>query len=404
MRKASVAASAGNVFQLIRHDVATTRPELVRLTDLSRTAITQRVGALIEAGLVAENEPVASTGGRPPTRLRFNAESGLVLAADLGVTHCRLAVSTLAGTLLGEYAADKPIALGPDVILDWVADRFDVLVSEAGRDLDDVRGIGIGVPGPVEFSAGRAVSPPIMPGWDGVSIPDRLTRRFPVPILVDNDVNIMAVGEYSSYWSEITDDMLFVKVGSGIGCGLIMSGGIHRGAQGAAGDIGHIRIEGHPDVICHCGNSGCVEAVAGGDALARALRDLGYDCRDTRHVAQMAHDGNADASRLVRNAGRQLGEVLAGLVNAFNPAVIVVGGDLTAAHNQLLAGLREVAYQRSTALSTRGLELAGSRLGDRAGVVGAVTTVLDHILAPEAIDLALSSSSDSNGARSGATR
>lgn len=386
MRTANVTASAGNVFQLIRTGVATTRPELARISGLSRTAITQRVGALIDAGLVIENEPVESTGGRPPTRLRFAAEAGLVLAADFGVTHCRAAVSTLDGTLLAELAADKPIALGPDVILGWAADHFDALLAEAGRDAADVRGIGVGVPGPVEFRAGRAVSPPIMPGWDGVAIPQQLNGRFPVPVLVDNDVNVMATGEYGAYWRDVADDLLFVKVGTGIGCGIIVGGEIHRGAQGAAGDIGHIQIEGHRNIRCHCGNTGCVEAVAGGEALARQLRDLGYDCVDARAVGRMVRGGNADANRLVRDAGRAIGEVLAGLVNSFNPAVIVVGGDVADAPTQLLAGVREVIYRRSTALATRGLELVASRLGDRAGVMGSVTSVLDHILSPEAVD------------------
>jgi predicted NBD/HSP70 family sugar kinase len=393
MRTTTVAASAGNLFQLIRSGAATTRPELTRLTGLSRSAVGQRVSALIAAGLVTESEPVASTGGRPPTRLRFTAESGLVLAADLGVTHCRIAVSTLDGSPLAELAAEKPIALGPDVILEWLVERVVDLVAEAGRDAGDIRGIGIGVPGPVEFSAGRAVQPPIMPGWDGVPIPARLHPRFPVPILVDNDVNIMAVGEYGAHWSDTADDLLFVKVGTGIGCGIVVGGDIHRGAQGAAGDIGHIEVQGHQDVRCHCGNTGCVEAVAGGEALAHRLRDLGYDCPDARGVTRLVRGGNADAIRLVRDAGRSIGEVLAGLVNAFNPAVIVVGGDIAEAHTPLLAGVREVIYRRSTALATRGLELVASRLGDRAGVVGAITTVLDHILATEAIDAVVATSS-----------
>lgn len=394
MRATTVAASVGNVFQLIRSGMATTRPELTQLSGLSRTAVRQRVSALIDVGLVVESEPQQSTGGRPPARLHFSAESGLVLAADFGVTHCRVAVSTLDGTLLAELAADKPIALGPDVILDWVTDRFDDLLREVGRPPTDVRGIGIGVPGPVEFTAGRAVHPPIMPGWDGVLIPERLNRTFPVPVLVDNDVNIMAIGEYGAHWRDLVDDLLFIKVSTGIGCGIIAGAEIHRGAQGAAGDIGHIRVEAQHAIVCHCGNVGCVEAVAGGEALSRRLGELGYDCPDARSVARMVRGGNSDAARLVRDAGRALGEVLAGLVNGFNPAVIVIGGDVAEAHTQLIAGVREVIYQRSTALATRDLELVVSRLGDRAGVVGATTMVLDHILAPDAVDAAVAANTE----------
>lgn len=397
MRDSTPPASAGHVFQFIRSGVATTRPELARLTGLSRTAITQRVNSLIELGVVVEKAAVESTGGRPPTRLQFNAEAGVVLAADFDVNQCRLAVSTLDGTLLGELAAEMQISLGPDVVLDWVAERFLALLDDVGRAPTDVWGIGIGVPGPVEFSAGRAVSPPIMPGWDGVSIPDRLAVRFPVPVLVDNDVNIMAVGEYATHWRNLTDDLLFVKISSGIGCGMIVSGEIHRGAQGAAGDIGHISVAGCEDIVCNCGNTGCVEAVAGGDAIAAKLRDLGYDCPDARAAGHMVRAGNPDASRLVREAGRTVGAVIASLVNSFNPAVIVVGGHIAAAPMQLIAGIREVVYQRSTALATRGLELVVSRLGERAGVVGAVATVLDDILSPESIDAALAVGQRANG-------
>jgi len=389
MRTTAVNATAGTVFQLIRSGVATTRPELTRLSGLSRSAIAQRVSSLIDAGLVIENEPMESTGGRPPTRLRFHAESGLVLAADIDVNHCRLAVSSLDGSILAELAAERAIALGPDVTLEWMTERFRDLLNEIDRAPADVRGIGIGVPGPVEFSAGRTVSPPIMPGWDGVELPPRLQQHFPVPVLVDNDVNIMAVGEYAAQWRDRADDVMFVKVGTGIGCGIIVDGEIHRGAQGAAGDIGHIQIEGHRDVPCHCGNFGCVEAVAGGAALAAKLRQLGYECSDARMVSQLARGGNHDATRLIREAGRQIGEVLAGLVNAFNPAAIIVGGEIADAHTHLLAGVREVIYQRSTALATQGLELITSHLGDRAGVIGASTTVLDEILSSDAIDTSL---------------
>lgn len=389
MRQSSAPASAGHVFQLIRSGQGTTRPELAQLTGLSRTAITQRVADLVALGVVVEHSPVESTGGRPPTRLTFNSDAGVVLAADFDVNHCRLAVSTLDGTLIGELAADKHIDLGPDVVLEWVAERFSGLLGEAGRELADVRGIGIGLPGPVEFSAGRAVSPPIMPGWDGVSLSERLAPQFPVPILVDNDVNIMAVGEYATHWQNLTDDLLFVKIGSGIGCGMIVNGSIHRGAQGAAGDIGHISVDGFSHVDCVCGNVGCVEAVASGTAVAAQLRELGYECPDARAVGRMVHAGNGDAARLVREAGRTVGAVVAQLVNSFNPAVIVVGGNVATAHMHLLAGIREVVYQRSTALATRELELVVCRLGERAGVVGAVTTVLDDILSPQAIDGAL---------------
>lgn len=384
-------ASAGDVFQLIRHGTATTRPELGQLTGLSRTAVTQRVDALRQLGLVIESDPDRSTGGRPPAQLAFRTHAGVVLAADFDVDRCRLGVSSLDGSSLGERAVDMEIGLGPNVVVAWMAERFVELLADVGRDVSDVCGIGIGLPGPVEFNEGRAVSPPIMPGWDGVPIPELLWNVFPVPIQVDNDVNIMAVGEHAAYWRELVDDLLFVKISAGIGCGIIVGGRIHRGAQGSAGDVGHIPVDGYPDVVCRCGNSSCVEAVAGGSAIAARLREAGYDCADSRAVAALVQAGSADASRLVRDAGRLIGTVIANLVNSFNPAVIVVGGEIAHADAHLLAGIREVVYQRSPALATRNLELVVSRLGDRAGVIGATTGVLDDILSADSINAALRS-------------
>jgi predicted NBD/HSP70 family sugar kinase len=227
-----------------------------------------------------------------------------------------------------------------------------------------------------------------MPGWDGFPIRDWLASRYEVPVLVDNDVNIMALGEHWTHWRE-EPHLLFVKVGTGIGSGIVAGRQIHRGAEGAAGDIGHIVLPGHDDVVCRCGNTGCLEAVAGGRALALRLATEGFDASDSRDVVRLVRQGNPTAIRLVREAGRDLGEVLAACVNFFNPHVIVLGGDIGQIHEQLLAGLREVIFQRSLPLATRDLRIVQSRLGDRAGVVGAAISVIEQVLAPETIDEAL---------------
>jgi predicted NBD/HSP70 family sugar kinase len=177
-----------------------------------------------------------------------------------------------------------------------------------------------------------------------------------------------------------------IKVGTGIGCGIVAGGHIHRGGQGAAGDIGHIRVSGRDDVICHCGNVGCLEAVAGGHALATALTEAGIEAANSRDVVALVRGGNPLAVRMVREAGRSLGEVLAGCVNFFNPQVVVIGGDLAEVHEQLLAGVREVTFQRSLPLATRDLRTLPSGLGDRAGIIGAAIMVIEHVLAPEVID------------------
>jgi predicted NBD/HSP70 family sugar kinase len=375
---------AGSVLQLIRDREGMTRSDLARITGLARSTVAQRVDALLAHELVYEAGGTASTGGRPPTLLTFNESAGVVLVADLGATHSRLAASDLAGAPLAEEAFDMDIAVGPERVLGQVNEHFSALLAELGRTPEDVRGIGIGVPGPVAFHKGQPVKPPIMPGWNGFPIPRWFATHYDAPVLVDNDVNIMALGEHWANWRE-TEHLMFVKVGTGIGCGIVAGRAIHRGAQGAAGDIGHIRLSGHEDVLCRCGNLGCVEAVAGGGALARRLTEAGLEAADSRDVVRLLRADDATAVRMVREAGRSLGEVLAGCVNFFNPGVIVIGGDVGEAP-ELLAGVREVTIQRSLPLATGELAIVASRLGDRAGVVGAAIMVVEHVLAPDVVD------------------
>lgn len=351
----------------------------MRRSGFGRSTVSQRVDQLLSEGLILDIGE-ATTGGRPASLLGFNPRAGAVLVADLGATHARLALCDLAGEPLAERPIEADIARGPEQILGTVESIFDEMLAAVGGSGLELRGVGVGVPGPVEFAAGRAVAPPIMPGWDGYPIRDHLTERYGVPTLVDNDVNIMAIGEH---WKleEPVDDLLFLKVGTGIGSGLVLGGRIHRGADGAAGDIGHVRVG--SDALCRCGNVGCLEAQAGGGALAAELAELGYDTVNGRDVMALARAGNREAGMAVRRAGRLIGEVLATTVNLLNPAVIMVGGDLAQAGEQLIAGIRENVYRRSTALSTARLQIITSRLGDRAGITGAAALTIEHLLSPD---------------------
>jgi predicted NBD/HSP70 family sugar kinase len=379
------------MLQLIREGDGATRADLAALTGLARSTIAQRLEQLQAQDLLRKAGESESTGGRPPMLFAFNEDAGLVLSADLGATHSRLAVTNLGGRVLAEESGEIEIAAGPERVLDWVDERFHALLRETGRSDDDVHGIGIGVPGPVEHATGRPRNPPIMPGWDGYAIPERFTDRYSVPVLVDNDVNIMALGEHWTHWSRV-DHLLFIKVGTGIGCGVVVDGQIHRGADGAAGDIGHIRVAvgGEADeVTCTCGNVDCLEAHAGGGAMAARLRAHGLDAAHSRAVVELARSGEAAAVQLVRESGRLIGEVLAALVNLHNPSVIVIGGDVSRAHEQLLAGIREVVYQRSLPLATRHLRIVRSQLEDRAGVIGAAVMVIEHVLSPATVDAAI---------------
>lgn len=384
----AVPVGAGEILHLVRSGQATTRADLAALTGLARSTIAQRVDTLLAHRLLVPGGGSPSTGGRPPTMLSFNRAGGVALAGDLGATHSRVAVTDLGGQVLAQTTRDIAIADGPETVLAWLEGAFAELLDEIDRSADDVRGVGVGLPGPVEFATGQPVNPPIMPGWDRYPVGERLARHFGVPALVDNDVNIMGIGEHWSSWPD-EDFLLFVKLGTGIGSGIVARGHVHRGADGAAGDIGHIHVPDHDDIVCRCGNRGCLEAVAGGGAMATRLRDLGLPTVTSRDVVDQVRSGHPEAVQLIREAGRTIGGVLATCVNMLNPRVIVIGGDVARADEPLLAGIREVVYQRSLPLATGQLRIVRSQLDDGAGVIGAAVMVLEAILAPDAVDARL---------------
>jgi predicted NBD/HSP70 family sugar kinase len=375
----------GAVLQLVREGRATTRAELVDLTGLARSTVSQRVDALLAGGLLVSGGANTSTGGRPATVLEFNPAAGVVLAVDLGATRAHLAVTDLDADVIAESTDAVAVEDGPDIVLPWLVERFGVLLEQAGRAHEDVVGVGVGLPAPVELATGRPVQPPIMPGWNDVPVADRLHEALGAPVLVDNDVGVMALGEHRLEW-RATDHLLFVKVGTGIGCGIVAGGAIYRGADGAAGELGHVRAPRAEGVRCTCGNDGCLEAIAGGRAIAAALSATGESAASTRDVVARLHAGDLAAGELVRQAGRDVGDVLATIVNFLNPEVIVFGGDIADASEELLAGVREVVYRRAMPLATRDLAIVHSSAGARAGVVGAAVMAIEHFLAPAAID------------------
>ncbi|MBL1069179.1 ROK family transcriptional regulator [Streptomyces sp. 7-21] len=387
--------SPGRVLALIAAGAARTRSDVARLTGLARSTVSLRVEALITHGLLEEIEDGGSTGGRPPRRLRLRTHDRVVAGIGLGATHCRVALVDLGGGELASREDPLPISEGPAAVLGHAAATVRELLTETGKDAADIRAIGVGVPGPVDFSAGELVDPPIMPDWHRYPIPRYFTERFGVPALVDNDVNVMALAEQRQVRPHARH-LLFVKAGTGIGCGIVSDGRLHRGAHGSAGDIGHIRV-GVDSTPCRCGNAGCLEAVAGGAALARRLRQDGLSVTTARDVAELAKSGQREAMRMLREAGRRIGEVLSGLVNFFNPEAIVLGGALSAAHEQLLAGVREAVYRRSYPLATQDLLIEPSRLRERAASLGAATLAIGHALSPDRIDRLLAPGSRGTG-------
>jgi glucokinase-like ROK family protein len=381
------------VLDEIRLGRSRSRSELVQRTGLGRAIVGRRVGELIDRGLVTEGPVGPSTGGRPPRQLAFRATAGHLLVADLGATSIDVAITDLEGRILGHRDEPADIAAGPQACLGRVDELFDELRS-ATRDLPGrLWGVGIGVPGPVEFRSGQPVSPPIMPGWDGYPIRQRFAERLDAPVWVDNDVNILALGEWRSGVAVGHDNVIVLKIGTGIGAGIISNGGIHRGTQGAAGDVGHIQVIDDDAWVCRCGNVGCLEALAGGAALARQAELAAIGGRS--EVLQQALDQHGSLSAedlaraasfrdpasivLLQGAGHRIGLVLASLVNFFNPSLVVIGGGVAQSGDHLLAAIRETVYRRSLPLATRDLSIQRSSLGALAGVVGAATMVLDQL-------------------------
>ncbi|MFG2556176.1 ROK family protein [Streptomyces sp. NPDC048581] len=388
--KSGSQAGVGDLLALVRSGRATTRGALQQATGLSRATVGQRLDRLFRAGWLREGAggPVDSPlGGRPSITLEFDGEHAVVLAADLDTRHARAAVLSLTGEILAEHGGTLALADGPDVVLGELGRWFAELLEKAGRRADEVCGIGLAVPGPVDNETGRVVQPPIMPGWDGYDIRGRLARAFsehagvgPVPVLVDNDANLMAYGEQRTGYPDCSAFVL-VKVSTGIGAGVVVDGSVYRGIDGGAGDIGHIRVG--ADALCRCGSYGCLAAVASGGAVARRLAEEGVPAASGSDVRDLLASGHPGAAALAREAGRQVGDVLATVVTLLNPGVLMIAGDL--AGTPFLTGVRELLYQRALPRSTAHLDVVTSRLGERAGLVGAGALVVEYLYAPERV-------------------
>lgn len=388
--------STSTVLESVREGTAVTRPEICRRTGLARNLVADRVEQLLAAGLLAEGELGQSTGGRAPRQLRFRAEAGRILVAELGATVVNLGLTDLAGELLASVESPIDVTVGPEATLSYVDGLMRSLVQE--HDGATVWGIGIGLPGPVEWKSGRPVAPPIMPGWDGFDVRGFFIERYHRPVWVDNDVNVMATGEVRAGVARGHENAIYVKIGTGIGAGLVSRGRLHRGAQGAAGDIGHMAVADHDRrVVCRCGNTGCLEALAGGAALARDAASAARDPRSTylaRHhrdgqpltsgsIVEAALHGDPVAIEMLNASAELVGEALAGMVNLLNPSIIVLGGSIGRSLGLYLATVHRAVLNRSLPLATRSLQIVTSPLADRAGLIGAAFTVLDELFAPE---------------------
>lgn len=381
----STSATPGEILSLVRDGRAVTRAEIGRVTGLSRTAVAARVGLLLTAGLVVEGEEGPSSGGRPPVQLRFNRDAGTVLAAAVGRSRTQLAVCDLDGRELATADVEQEPGVGPDELMPRLREQLRTLLQDSGCDLAQVRAVGLSIPGTVDLEHGWSLDSPVMVGWDGVALAPYLHPLVDVPVVVDNDANAMALSEHHGHLEEFTD-LVMVKASTGIGVGVVAGGRLLRGALGAAGELGHSKSGAARGRTCRCGDTSCVETVAGGWALVQEMQSRGRDVRHVRDLVALALEGDPDARTLVRESGRRFGEVLASAVNLLNPEAVVVGGDMAAAYDLFVAGLRESVYANATALATRELQFHPATHGDRAGTVGCAALALSRVLHPRAVD------------------
>jgi glucokinase-like ROK family protein len=376
----------------LRDEGPLSKAQLADHLQVSRTTVAAEVGRLAELGLAQEAGPAASRGGRRSTLVDLSSDItfvGISIGAtgmSVGVTDGRLAVRATR-----HRACD--IRQGPEQVLATALELVREVLEEVG--VERPMGAGVGVPGPVDFGRGVSVSPPIMPGWDGYPVRDAVSRELGCPVVLDNDVNILAVGEQHAGVAKGARDFLFVKIGTGIGCGIVIEGELYRGVNGCAGDIGHIRVEDFGPT-CACGNTGCLEAFSGGAALARDATAAARSGRSPALAALLEANGeltaadvglavaqgDAQAVQLIRDSGRHIGQVLAGLVSFFNPDLIVIGGRVTGLGHALLAEIRGVTYRRSLPLATGSLPIVLSELGDEGGVIGAARLISASVYAP----------------------
>jgi len=358
----------------------------------SKSKANALIANLVEQGLLAEHGLQQSSGGRRAENLRLNGALGVVVGVDIGATSLDVAVLRPDLSVLAQHGEPADVKQGPGVVLARVLVLMRELLAQCHLGARDVLGIGIGVPGPVNFAAGQLVNPPLMPAWDSFSIRDVLREEYAAPVFVDNDVNLMALGELWRLQRSLTN-FLVIKVGTGIGCGIVCHGEVYRGAAGSAGDVGHICVD-QEGPRCHCGNLGCVEAMAAGpaitrmateaasrgesEALAQALREQGH--LDAVDVGEASRAGDAAANAIVQHAGKLIGQMLASVVNFFNPSHIFIGGGITRIGPLFLAAVRQSVYQRSLALSTRHLEIQYTPLGAQGGVIGAGVLAMQESL------------------------
>lgn len=371
------------------------RAEIARQMGLSRSAVTAIVNDLIENGLVREAESGPAEGGRRPILLEIDPRRGHVIGIDLGATHLGLYLADLAAHVLMEVEIPFDVSRGPDVCLREVDEQVRMLVEAAGLSPQEVLAVGIGVPGPISPDGGGVVIPPIMPGWDRYPIRAFLEGRWQCPVSVNNDASLGALGEWAFGAGRSERNLVYIKVGTGVGAGLLLDDRLYQGMSGMAGEIGHMTIV-DDGPLCSCGNRGCLEAVAGGRAIAiqaqqavkkgqrtQLARIRPVEAITAADVTAAARRGDLVAQQIFSAAGAHLGTAIASLINLLNPGIVVVGGGVAQTGDLLLEPIRQAVLGRSLKPAAQAVRINAALLGRRSIGMGAVvqasSTVLHHM-------------------------
>ncbi len=368
------------VIDALRQRGTASRSEIARHTGLSRTTVTTLVSDLQTRGLVVEQPFGESQGseaqgrGRPPTLLRLDPSVGAVVGIHFDHRHLRVAVADLSSTVLAERSQRLDVDHAATSALDAAADLVEVVLEEAGIERSRVVGAGVALSGPVDRD-GTVGSTVILPGWEGLNAIDELTRRLELPVSVDNDANLGALAEVSFGAGRGMSDVIYVMVASGVGAGIVLDGRLHRGVTGLAGELGHVRVRAE-GAVCRCGNRGCLETVASTDAMLSLLRPAEGGKTSMRALVEMLVAGDIGAQRVVNDAGREIGRVVAGLCNVLSPSGVIVGGDLGIVADSLLNGIREALDRYALPPVRAALELRAGVLGERAELLGALALVI----------------------------
>jgi predicted NBD/HSP70 family sugar kinase len=370
------------VVAAVRLNGSVTRADLERITELSRATVAALVTQLIDDGTLrelptGEGARTGSGPGRPPAQLALTESAGIVVGLAFSHGDLRTAAATLSGDILAERSVQLAVDNSASVALDTAAAEFSEILSKTHHGEHDVHSVVVGLPAPLGRHTGRVVINNILPGWVDLDPAVELGARIRRPVTQENAVNLGALGEMTYGAGQGMRDLVFVKVSTGVGAGLIFDGRLYRGASGYAGELGHIQFQPN-GLLCRCGSRGCLETLVSIPHLIAALQPMHADPLTIADVIRLVEAGDSGACRVVGDAGRTVGRPLADMCNVLNPEAVIVGGELSGAGNTLTDGIREAIARYAQPSVAREVTVTTGKLKSRAELLGAVALAIQH--------------------------